>query len=209
MAHGGGNERETLGKFVRHQSGYGTTVTNAKKSSHHISSKYIKHTVTEGDTLMALSLKYHVTLELLKRENKLWNNDTLFLKEFILIPVTPDNEDIIDPESVITISERDRSASSISNGSHHSSASEKETSMEVPAGKAEQREAPESGTKKDNPLDFLNKYDSNIAKLKSSVAKMKTNAENDEIESHHNPGRSIVHCLGTPFELVVEKETEC
>ena len=62
MAHGGGHERETLGKFVRNQSGYGTTVTNTKKHSQHKPTKYIKHTVCKGDTLMGLSLKYQVTV---------------------------------------------------------------------------------------------------------------------------------------------------
>ena len=115
-------------------------------------------------------------VEVLKRANKLWNNDMLFLRENILIPITPDNEDLLDPESVVTVMERDRSGSTLSNGSH-SSASDKEASIEMPAGKAEEVEGQEGGEKKESPLDFLNKYDSSIAKLKSDVAKMKTNAE--------------------------------
>ena len=117
---------------------------------------------------------------MLKRANKLWNNDTLFLREHILVPITPDNEDLIDAESVATVTERDRSASSLSNGSH--SSSDKEASVEMPpAGRktdeATRGEEKEGVKKKDNPLDFLNKYDSSIAKLKSDVARMKTNAE--------------------------------
>ncbi|XP_076439251.1 lysM and putative peptidoglycan-binding domain-containing protein 1-like isoform X3 [Babylonia areolata] len=203
MAHGGGHERETLGKFVRTQSGYGTTVTNAKTSQHK-SSKYIKHIVCKGDTLMGLSLKYHVTVEVLKRENKLWNNDMLFLRECILIPLTPDNEDFADSELIVTVAERDRSTSSVSNGSHSSSASDKEASSDGQAGEGGEAE----GTKKDNPLDILNKYDSNIAKLKSDVAKMKTNAD-DALTRPHTPGRSMTHCLGTDYDLILEKETEC
>ena len=115
-------------------------------------------------------------VEVLKRANKLWNNDMLFLRESILIPITPDNEDLLDPESVVTVMERDRSGSNLSNGSH-SSTSDKEASVEMPAGKTEDSEQREDDGKKESPLDFLNKYDSSIAKLKSDVAKMKTNAE--------------------------------
>ena len=99
----------------------------------------------------------------------------LFFREHVLIPLTPDNENMVDSGSIITVSERDRSGSGVSNGSH-SSTSDREASVEVPAGKEEEAEGQKS-VKKDNPLDFLNKYDSNIAKLKSDVAKMKTNAE--------------------------------
>jgi hypothetical protein len=107
-------------------------------------------------------------VEVLKRENKLFDNGMLFLREFILIPVTPDNEKVVDPTSIISVSDRSRAGSNLSNGSHHSDGGGEGGATGGADGAA---------AKKDNALDFLNKYDSNIAKLKSDVAKMKTNAE--------------------------------
>lgn len=204
MAQGGGNERQGLGKFVRNQSGYGTTVTSSKKTSQHRASKYIKHTLDKDDNLNSLSLKYQVTVEVIKRENKLWNNDMLFLRECVLIPITPENEHLADEDSVVTVSERDRSGSSVSNGSQNSD--NHSSRVEEPSGKSDEGVKEE---KKENPLDFFSKYDSNLAKLKSEVAKMEKNAE--VVHHNHVPGRSMTHSLVSPYDLdlIVEKETEC
>ncbi|XP_025081925.1 lysM and putative peptidoglycan-binding domain-containing protein 2-like isoform X3 [Pomacea canaliculata] len=176
MAQGGGNERETLGKFVKTQSGYGTT-TSSKKHTQHKSSKFIKHMLTKEDNLVGLSLKYQCTVEVLKRENKLWNNDMLFLRDHVLIPLSPENEHLAQPEIVVTFSERERTGSVNSIGSNNPP--DKETNQEVTSGKEEVQTATEveSCKKESNPLDFFSKYDSSLAKLKSDVAKMEKNAE--------------------------------
>ena len=117
----------------------------------------------------------------MKRENKLWNNDTLFLREFILIPVTPDNESLTDPLTTVTIN--DRLSPSTSNGSGDftqrggGASPSGDGAPGGPVCSPTSERDKEAEKKSENPLDFLNKYDSNIAKLKSDVAKMKTNAE--------------------------------
>uniref|UniRef100_A0A8C2GWM2 LysM and putative peptidoglycan-binding domain-containing protein 1 n=1 Tax=Cyprinus carpio TaxID=7962 RepID=A0A8C2GWM2_CYPCA len=47
----------------------------------------IKHKVQPGETLQGLSLKYGVSMEQIKRANRLYTNDTIFLKESLFIPV--------------------------------------------------------------------------------------------------------------------------
>ncbi|XP_029284467.1 lysM and putative peptidoglycan-binding domain-containing protein 2 [Cottoperca gobio] len=49
--------------------------------------KYIEHRVTDSDTLQGIALRYGVTMEQIKRANKLFSNDCIFLKNNLNIPV--------------------------------------------------------------------------------------------------------------------------
>lgn len=49
--------------------------------------KYIEHRVTDGETLQGIALKYGVTMEQIKRVNKLFSNDCIFLRNTLSIPV--------------------------------------------------------------------------------------------------------------------------
>ncbi|XP_049573837.1 lysM and putative peptidoglycan-binding domain-containing protein 2 [Syngnathus scovelli] len=49
--------------------------------------KFIEHRVTDSDTLQGIALKYGVTMEQIKRANKLFSNDCIFLKNSLSIPV--------------------------------------------------------------------------------------------------------------------------
>lgn len=47
----------------------------------------VQHRVRAGDTLAGLALKYGVSMEQIKRANKLFTNDCIFLKKTLSIPV--------------------------------------------------------------------------------------------------------------------------
>lgn len=47
----------------------------------------VEHLVQPGDTLQGLALKYGVTMEQIKRANRLYTNDSIFLKKYLSIPV--------------------------------------------------------------------------------------------------------------------------
>ncbi|XP_073495488.1 lysM and putative peptidoglycan-binding domain-containing protein 1 [Phyllobates terribilis] len=47
----------------------------------------LEHLVQPGDTLPGLALKYGVTMEQIKRVNRLYTNDSIFLKKYLSIPV--------------------------------------------------------------------------------------------------------------------------
>ncbi|KAF7656622.1 hypothetical protein LDENG_00038650 [Lucifuga dentata] len=49
--------------------------------------KFIEHRVTDSDTLQGIALKYGVTMEQIKRANKLFSNDCIFLRNSLSIPV--------------------------------------------------------------------------------------------------------------------------
>ncbi|XP_071139544.1 lysM and putative peptidoglycan-binding domain-containing protein 2-like [Mytilus edulis] len=171
MAEGGGEEKQFLGKLVRNQTKYGTNSRLTQKNS-----TYIKHSIVKGDTLQGISLKYGTTVEQIKRENQLWTNDSLFLREHLLIPVQ--NEDVssipdryetvvIDPVS------RTRSASQKSNTSAKSNESEKNVPKDSSSSSSSSQKAAANG---ESGMDFLSKYDTSIAQLKSNVNKMEKNA---------------------------------
>ncbi|KAL1419826.1 hypothetical protein MTO96_004734 [Rhipicephalus appendiculatus] len=82
MSASGGNETALLGSFARKQVKYGSTCKYVSRSS-----KTIKHVVQPGDTLQGIALRYGVTTEELKRANRLWTSDSLFLRTWLAVPV--------------------------------------------------------------------------------------------------------------------------
>lgn len=56
--------------------------------------KYIEHRVTDSDTLQGIALKYGVTMEQIKRANKVFSNDCIFLRNSLNIPVVSEKRSI-------------------------------------------------------------------------------------------------------------------
>lgn len=50
--------------------------------------KYMKHFVDSNDTLQGLALKYSTTTDELRRINKLFSNDSIFVRDHLLVPST-------------------------------------------------------------------------------------------------------------------------
>ncbi|XP_048418578.1 lysM and putative peptidoglycan-binding domain-containing protein 2 [Stegostoma tigrinum] len=65
---------------------YGSTATVAAP----LAEKYIQHPVTPSDTLRGLALRYGATMEQIKRANKLFTSDCIFLRKTLIIPVISD-----------------------------------------------------------------------------------------------------------------------
>ncbi|XP_076314585.1 lysM and putative peptidoglycan-binding domain-containing protein 2-like [Tachypleus tridentatus] len=93
---GGETETASLGSFAKRQIKYGSTSNHVVRRE-----KYVKHVVKPTDTLQGLALHYGVTMEHIKRINKLWTTDSLFLRTTLDIPVptesSPSSSDIETP----------------------------------------------------------------------------------------------------------------
>uniref|UniRef100_A0A3Q3VP13 LysM and putative peptidoglycan-binding domain-containing protein 1 n=1 Tax=Mola mola TaxID=94237 RepID=A0A3Q3VP13_MOLML len=50
----------------------------------------VEHTIQPGETLQGLALKYGVSMEQIKRANRMYTNDSIFLKKSLSIPVLSD-----------------------------------------------------------------------------------------------------------------------
>lgn len=66
---------------------YGSLVRSPLSPAHH---RRIEHTLQPGETLQGLALKYGVTMEQIKRANRLYTNESIFLKKSLSIPVMAD-----------------------------------------------------------------------------------------------------------------------
>ncbi|KAF2892476.1 hypothetical protein ILUMI_13695 [Ignelater luminosus] len=65
---------------------YGSTSKHVTRNQN-----FIKHIVSSSDTLQGIALKYGVTMEQIRRSNRLWASDSLFLREYLIIPVSDDS----------------------------------------------------------------------------------------------------------------------
>jgi len=72
-----------FGPSKSYGSSYGSCVRSLQKST----VTYKKHAIGSSDTLQGIALKYSVSTEELRRINKLYSSDSLFLRTFLLIPI--------------------------------------------------------------------------------------------------------------------------
>ncbi|ODN00525.1 LysM and putative peptidoglycan-binding domain-containing protein 1 [Orchesella cincta] len=82
MEYSGGDERIAFGTMAKGQKKYGATSSRFKKNE-----PVIIYNVQPGDTLPGLAVKFGITTEQIRRANNLWTNDSLFLRDKLLIPV--------------------------------------------------------------------------------------------------------------------------
>ncbi|KAF3692393.1 LysM and putative peptidoglycan-binding domain-containing protein 1 [Channa argus] len=69
---------------------YGSLVRSPLSPVHQ---RRIEHKLQPGETLQGLALKYGVSMEQIKRANRLYTNDSIFLKSTLFIPVRSDLDD--------------------------------------------------------------------------------------------------------------------
>ncbi|XP_011160866.1 lysM and putative peptidoglycan-binding domain-containing protein 2 isoform X2 [Solenopsis invicta] len=79
-------ERRCIRDTGRTLKKYGSTAKHITRTE-----SLVKHTVSPTDTLQGIALKYGVTTEQIRRINRLWASDSLFLREHLLIPVSADS----------------------------------------------------------------------------------------------------------------------
>lgn len=60
-----------------------------------IETKVFTHNVEPTDTLQGIAVKYSVSVERLKKINKLWSNDSFHVKETLLIPYSEEDPELM------------------------------------------------------------------------------------------------------------------
>ncbi|XP_065168895.1 lysM and putative peptidoglycan-binding domain-containing protein 2-like isoform X2 [Atheta coriaria] len=149
-------EKLSIRDSARSSKKYGSTSNrnNTRNES------YIKHFVTKADTLQGIALKYGVTMEQIRRANRLFASDSLFLREHLLIPVTE------------TTSTTDITIVSPASSSH-------EHDSELGANS---RVTSPSYDEDEDVNDFLGKIDAAIASTKADVKKIHKKSEFVDVE---------------------------
>ncbi|XP_029480802.1 lysM and putative peptidoglycan-binding domain-containing protein 1-like [Oncorhynchus nerka] len=121
----------------------------------------IEHRVQPGETLQGLALKYGVSMEQIKRANRLYTNDSIFLKKYISIPVLSDYNS--DANIGVDVTEED-------SGKVQDSTSKKvSTQNGKPVNNSEKTQ--EEGTSELSPMNFLKRMDRMISQTKQAAVK--------------------------------------
>ncbi|XP_059474755.1 lysM and putative peptidoglycan-binding domain-containing protein 1 [Neocloeon triangulifer] len=183
MAEGGLDERQSNGSINRALKRYGSTSNHVMRSPENMNT--IQHEIEEGDTLQGLALKYGTTMEQIRRANRLWTGDSLFVRETLLIPV-PCEEAAkgSTPGSTGAFSSADSGNSSDSSSpEENSSAILREsrphtTSVPTPCDRSET-----------SPSEFLCKIDTAIAHTKHQVNKFQSKSQFSFEEEDSQPRR--------------------
>ncbi|KAM4690139.1 lysM and putative peptidoglycan-binding domain-containing protein 1 [Rhinophrynus dorsalis] len=134
----------------------------------------VEHQVQPGDTLQGLSLKYGVTMEQIKRVNRLYTNDSIFLKKCLSIPVMTEQPDL-------------------SNGLNSQDGSgDQEQKSEELATKERGKSQRHAGQKEEmSASDFMNKLDTRIRVSKRAAVKKLREGETIVTEEDSGPGRNV------------------
>ncbi|NP_001088735.1 lysM and putative peptidoglycan-binding domain-containing protein 1 [Xenopus laevis] len=114
----------------------------------------LEHQVQPGDTLQGLALRYGVSMEQIKRANRLYTNDSIFLKKSLYIPATAGQSDLSDDQN-------------------SQEGSETEGSPVKQPEKGEKQKSRHHVVQKDemSPVDFMSRLDTNIRVSKRAAVK--------------------------------------
>ncbi|XP_038077000.1 lysM and putative peptidoglycan-binding domain-containing protein 2-like isoform X2 [Patiria miniata] len=166
-----GGEKSLLGITKK---SYGRSYGSTKKSTQDI---YIKHIVTPNDTLAGIALKYSVSVEQIKRANKLYTNDSIFLRSTLSIPVG----DQPLPAHVL------ENATSRANGSPvHKVAVDTvlfDSSDEEADSEEKKEDAVVVDETRDVQMDFFNRIDRQLRERKTNLNAIETTSSVPEIEA--------------------------
>lgn len=171
MEDSGFNEKLSIRNSARSLKKYGSTSNHIKRNE-----TLVKHIISANDTLQGIALKYGVTVrtwliiylwlngitlgifqtEQIRRANRLWATDSLFLREHLMIPV-PSNSPFSPTEP----------------SPFPPSSSSDPIQLQAPA-----THATIAGSLGEKTIDeFLGKIDSSIAITKNEVKKCQGNSE--------------------------------
>ncbi|KAL4613334.1 lysM and putative peptidoglycan-binding domain-containing protein 2 [Arapaima gigas] len=154
---------------------YGSTASVAAP----LGEKYIEHRVTASDTLQGIALKYGVTMEHIKRANKLFSNDCIFLRTTLSIPVVSEKPSLFNgltlesPESEGSGPCTPQEGPCVALGGEDTSSSSSPTPS--PQDPKSQPVPPEELSAKD----FLHRLDLQIKMSKQAVRKLKEEDSRD------------------------------
>ncbi|MBN3299999.1 LYSM1 protein, partial [Amia calva] len=140
----------------------------------------VEHQVQPGETLQGIALKYGVTMEQIKRANRLYTNDSIFLKKCLFIPM------LVDPEGPHDKPDGE------GEGTGQSQAGERGEDRRENAASANGRTGGRDGAAEEtselSAMDFLKKIDGMISQSKQAAAKKIREGGKGAASSQHRVG---------------------
>ncbi|XP_019359764.1 PREDICTED: lysM and putative peptidoglycan-binding domain-containing protein 2 isoform X3 [Gavialis gangeticus] len=153
---------------------YGSTACVAAP----LAERYVEHRLRAGDTLQGIALKYGVTMEQIKRANKLFTNDCIFLRKTLNIPVISEKPLLFNGLNSLESPENETIDSSPSCDEGPVTFQEDSSSSPSPQESDSQPAAPEELSAKD----FLQRLDLQIKLSKQAARKLKEDDIREEDE---------------------------
>lgn len=147
---------------------YGSTASVSAS----LGEKYIEHRVTDSDTLQGIALKYGVTMEQIKRANKLFNNDCIFLRNSLNIPVATQKRSIFNG---LSLESPDPDGDAASQDSNTSCVTIQDIEGPPPPSSPppEDSKTPKTQPEELSAKDFLHRLDLQIKQSKQAAQKLK------------------------------------
>lgn len=157
----------------------------------------VEHLLEPGDTLQGLAVKYGVTTEQIKRANRLYTNDSIFLKKTLYVPVPVEPKQLanglnLDDEDEDAGKEEEAEEEAVGTSQSESVKRQKAPRKNGASGSAPKHDLSAS--------DFLFKLDTEIRRSKQAAAKkMKEGGSMiPENEPSPNPGSSSYQSEPSP-----------
>ncbi|VTJ80428.1 lysM and putative peptidoglycan-binding domain-containing protein 1 [Marmota monax] len=150
---------------------YGSLVQSACSP---VRERRLEHRLEPGDTLAGLALRYGVTMEQIKRANRLYTNDSIFLKKTLYIPILREPRDLFN--GLDSEEEKDGEEEVDPRKDEVQLHSAERKKQETGSGRANGEALPKAGQEPPTPLhdlsasDFLKKLDSQISLSKKAAA---------------------------------------
>nr|XP_026259853.1 lysM and putative peptidoglycan-binding domain-containing protein 1 [Urocitellus parryii] len=150
---------------------YGSLVQSACSP---VRERRLEHRLEPGDTLAGLALRYGVTMEQIKRANRLYTNDSIFLKKTLYIPILREPRDLFN--GLDSEEEKDGEEEVDPRKDEVQLHSAERKKQETGSGRASGEALPKAGQEPPTPLhdlsasDFLKKLDSQISLSKKAAA---------------------------------------
>ncbi|XP_039348329.1 lysM and putative peptidoglycan-binding domain-containing protein 2 isoform X1 [Mauremys reevesii] len=153
---------------------YGSTASVAAP----LAERYLEHRLSAGDTLQGIALKYGVTMEQIKRANKLFTNDCIFLRKTLNIPVISEKPLLFNGLNSLESPENEIIDISLCGEGPVTVQEESSSSSPSPQEPDNQPAAPEELSAKD----FLHRLDLQIKLSKQAARKLKDEDIREEDE---------------------------
>ncbi|CAJ1049395.1 lysM and putative peptidoglycan-binding domain-containing protein 2 [Xyrichtys novacula] len=151
--------------------------------------KYIEHRVTDSDTLQGIALKYGVTMEQVKRANKLFSNDCIFLRNSLNIPVVSEKRSIFNGLSLES-PDGDAEAACQEADSPCVVTQDIEGPTPPPSPPPEDSKPPQPQPEELSAKDFLHRLDLQIKQSKQAARRLKEEEVRSNEENYTTPTSS-------------------
>jgi len=173
-----------------------------------IQTNSIKHKLEPSDTLQGLAVKYGVSVERLKRANKLWSNDSFHIKDTLLIPCSKEDAEVSNEPTASLDSFR--IASDDENDSEEVKNVPEDKSNELSSSCKENKKELVNGYNKDESKSaVLQCYDNIFSKIDGQIKEYKESSKNQVGSESYNQFNEMMTKIDNQVQIQKANKGPC